>query len=221
VQRVSESCVRRRGRPLDTARDEAILAATIELLGERGFDDFTVKDLVKVMAAGIIPGEASIRKGLLDAIWPTTVPSGQGSDLAGIVAEVGPDVTKFAVDDEVLGFVDTRSSQAELVVADVGNLVARSEKVQWDAAGALFVVGTTAYAAVRAVNLVPGDMVVVSGAAGGVGSLAVQLATGTGPTVLGLASEGHHGWLASHGVTPVAYGDGVVERIRGNEQGPH
>jgi NADPH:quinone reductase-like Zn-dependent oxidoreductase len=84
------------------------------------------------------------------SIFPTTFPSGQGSDLAGTVVEVGPGVTNFAVGDEVLGFVDTRSSQAELVVADAGNLVPRPAKVPWDAAGALFAAGTTAYAAVRA-----------------------------------------------------------------------
>jgi NADPH:quinone reductase-like Zn-dependent oxidoreductase len=169
--------------------------------------------LVKVAAAGINPGEASIRKGLLDAMWPATFPSGEGSDLAGTVAEVGPDVTTFVVSDEVLGYVDTRSSHAEFVVADVDKLVARPADVPWEVAGSLFVAGTTAYAAVRAVDLHPGDTVVVSGAAGGVGSLAVQLAVDAGATVLGLASEAHHGWLASHGVIPVRYGDGVVDRI--------
>jgi NADPH:quinone reductase-like Zn-dependent oxidoreductase len=170
--------------------------------------------LVKVMAAGINPGEASIRKGLLHSMWPATFPSGEGSDLAGIVAEVGLDVTRFAVGDEVLGFVDTRSSHAEFVVAAVDNLVPRPSDVPWDVAGSLFVVGTTAYAAVHAVNLAKGDTVVVSGAAGGVGSLVVQLAVDAGATVIGLASEGHHHWLAGHGVIPVLYGDGVTERIK-------
>ncbi len=169
--------------------------------------------LVKVMAAGINPGEASIRKGLLHAIWPATFPSGEGSDLAGIVAEAGPDVSRFAVGDEVLGFVETRGSHAEFVVADVDKLVTRPGNVPWEVAGSLFVVGTTGFAAVRAVSLVPGDTVVVSGAAGGVGSVAVQLAADAGATVIGLASEGHHGWLTSHGAIPVAYGDGVAERI--------
>ncbi len=170
--------------------------------------------LIKVVAAGINPGEASIRKGLLHAMWPATFPSGEGSDLAGVVEELGPDVTGFAVGDEVLGHVDTRASHAEVVVAEVGNLVARPSGVAWDAAGALFVAGSTAYATVRAVNLTPGDTVVVSGAAGGVGSLAVQLAANAGATVIGLASDRHHGWLANHGVIPVTYGDGVAERIR-------
>jgi NADPH:quinone reductase-like Zn-dependent oxidoreductase len=75
------------------------------------------------------------------------------------------------------------------------------------------VAGATAYAAVRAVSLTAGDAVVVSGAAGGVGVLAVQLARRAGATVIGLASEGHHPWLSEHGVIPVSYGDGVAGRI--------
>jgi NADPH:quinone reductase-like Zn-dependent oxidoreductase len=169
--------------------------------------------VVQVKAAGINPGEASIRKGLLHAMWPATFPSGEGSDLAGVVAEVGPGVTGFAVGDEVLGWVDTRSSHAEMVAADAEHLVARPADVPWPVAGSLFVAGTTAYATVRAVTLVAGDTVVVSGAAGGVGSLAVQLAVEAGATVIGLASQGHHGWLAGHGVIPVVYGEGAAERI--------
>ncbi len=175
--------------------------------------------LVRIRAAGINPGEASIRKGLLHAMWPATFPSGQGSDLAGVVEAVGPGVTRFAPGDEVLGWVDTRGSQAELAVADVDHLVARPDSVPWEVAGSLFVAGTTAYAAVRSVDLARGDTVVVSGAAGGVGSLAAQLAADAGATVIGLASEGHHRWLTDHGVIPVVYGDGVAERIKTASQG--
>jgi NADPH:quinone reductase-like Zn-dependent oxidoreductase len=85
--------------------------------------------------------------------------------------------------------------------------------VPWEVAGALFVAGATAYATVRAVDLTEGDTIVVSGAAGGVGSIAVQLARRAGATVIGLASEAHHSWLAGHGVIPVAYGDEVADRI--------
>jgi len=170
--------------------------------------------LVKVVAAGINPGEASIRKGLLHDRWPATFPSGQGTDLAGVVEEVGPGVSRFGVGDEVLGFVDTRSSHAELVVAESGNVVPRPPGLPWAMAGSLFVAGTTAYAAVRAVHLAPGDTVVVSGAAGGVGSLAVQLAVDAGATVIGLASEEHHDWLNDHGVIPVVYGEGVAGRMK-------
>ncbi|MEV4392756.1 zinc-binding dehydrogenase [Nonomuraea sp. NPDC049607] len=84
----------------------------------------------------------------------------------------------------------------------------------WEVAGSLYVAGTTAYATVFAVDPGPGETVVVSGAAGGVGSIAVQLARRRGATVIGLASEANHAWLKGHGVVPVAYGECVAERIR-------
>jgi len=170
--------------------------------------------LVQVKAAGINPGEAKIRAGLLRARWPATFPSGQGSDLAGIVAETGPGVTGVSVGDEIIGWTDNRASQAEYVAVEEQHQTAKAAGVSWEVAGALFVAGTTAYATVRAVGLTEGDTVVVSGAAGGVGSLAVQLARRAGATVIGLASEAHYPWLAGHGVIPVAYGDGVADRIQ-------
>ena len=152
--------------------------------------------LVRVMAAGVNPGEAAIREGALDEMFPSTFPSGQGSDLAGTVAELGAGVDTFAVGDAVIGFVDTRSSQAEFAVAEAKNLTSKPLEVSWETAGGLPIAGTTAYAA------------------GGVGSLAVQLAQHTGARVIGLASEANHEWLAGRGVVPVVYGDGVAERIR-------
>jgi NADPH:quinone reductase-like Zn-dependent oxidoreductase len=172
------------------------------------------KVLVRVTAAGINPGEASIRQGVFADRWPSTFPSGQGSDFAGIVEEVGPGVANVAVGDEVIGFTNDRSSQADLVAVESGNLVPRPANVSWEQAGALFVAGTTAYAAVRSVALSAGDTVVVSGAAGGVGAIAVQLARNAGANVIGLSSDANHKWLADHGVIPVTYGDGVEDRIR-------
>jgi NADPH:quinone reductase-like Zn-dependent oxidoreductase len=170
--------------------------------------------LARVKAAGINPGEVSIREGLLHERWPATFPSGEGTDFAGVVEEVGPGVDGFEVDDEVLGFTEERASHAELVVAPADQVTPKPPNVSWDAAGALFVAGTTAYAAVRAVRVSSGDTVVVSGAAGGVGSLTVQLAVLAGATVIGLAGERNHQWLLEHGAIPVAYGDGVADRIR-------
>jgi NADPH:quinone reductase-like Zn-dependent oxidoreductase len=170
--------------------------------------------LVRVRAAGINPGESKIRQGLLHERWPSTFPSGQGSDLAGVVEQVGDGVDGFAVGDEVIGFTDNRASQAELVVVDAGNVTRRPPNVPWEVAGALFVAGSTAWAAVRAVAAGSGDTVVVSGAAGGVGSLTVQLAVHAGATVIGLAGEANHDWLREHGVIPVTYGDGVADRVR-------
>jgi NADPH:quinone reductase-like Zn-dependent oxidoreductase len=170
--------------------------------------------LVRMEAAGINPGEANIRRGMLRDRWPATFPSGQGSDLAGTVEQVGPGVTGFAPGDEVFGFTDDRASHAEMVVVEAGHLTHRPAGVPVEVAGSLYVVGATAWAVVRAVAAAPGDVVVVSGAAGGVGTLAVQLARRAGATVIGLASEGHHGWLRDHGVIPLAYGEGVQDRIR-------
>lgn len=169
--------------------------------------------LVRVRAAGINPGEAKIREGLLDARWPATFPSGQGSDLAGVVDRLGPGVTSVAAGDEVIGWVDTRSAQAEYVVVDADNLTPKPAAVPWAAAGALGVAGFTAWAAIRAVNLKSGDTVAVSGAAGGVGSLTVQLARRAGATVVGIAGEHNHEWLREHGAIPVRYGADLVGRI--------
>jgi NADPH:quinone reductase-like Zn-dependent oxidoreductase len=170
--------------------------------------------LIRVKAAGINPGEAKIRDGFLHERWPATFPSGQGSDFAGVVERLGAGVTAVAERDEVIGWVDTRSSQAEYVVADQDDLAPRPSGLPWEVAGGIPVAGFTASAMVRAVDVKPGDTVLVAGAAGGVGSLAVQLARRAGATVIGLAGPSNHDWLKRHDVIPVAYGDGVAGRIR-------
>jgi NADPH:quinone reductase-like Zn-dependent oxidoreductase len=169
---------------------------------------------VEVKAAGINPGEAMIRQGAFHEIIPATFPSGQGSDLAGVVTEVGPGVELFSVGDEVLGFTNNRASHAEFVVVPADQLTTKPPAVSWEAAGALFVAGTTAYAAVGSVELTPSDTVAIAGAAGGVGAIAVQLAKRTGATVLGVAGPSNDQWLAAHGVIPVNYGDGLADRLR-------
>jgi NADPH:quinone reductase-like Zn-dependent oxidoreductase len=169
--------------------------------------------LVRVRATGINPGEAKIREGLLHAMWPATFPSGQGSDLAGVVDRLGPGVTTAAAGDEVIGWVDTRSAQAEYAVVDADNLASKPADVPWEVAGALGVAGFTAWAAVHAVNLKTGDTVAVSGAAGGVGSLTVQLARRIGATVVGIAGQHNQEWLREHGAIPVRYGEDLVGRI--------
>jgi NADPH:quinone reductase-like Zn-dependent oxidoreductase len=171
--------------------------------------------LVAVKAAGINPGEGKIREGRLHERFPASFPSGQGSDLAGVIEEAGDGAEGYEAGDEVIGFADNRASHAELVVIEAENATDRPPEDSWEVGGALFVAGTTAYATVRAVSLEAGDVVVVAGAAGGVGCLAVQLARRAGATVIGIASERHHDWLRDHDVVPVTYGDGVAERVRG------
>jgi len=170
--------------------------------------------VVAVRAAGINPGEAAIRSGALDKMFPTTFPSGEGSDLAGVVSAIGDGVTTFGVGDEVLGWSWRRSSHAEYVAVPVTQLIAKPPQLSWEVAGSLYVVGATAYAAVRAVGAGRGDTVVVSAAAGGVGTVTVQLLRTKGATVLGIASAGNHDWLTAHGIIPVAYGEGLGERLK-------
>jgi len=176
--------------------------------------------LVAVRAAGLNPGEISIREGLMHSRFPATFPSGEGTDFAGVVRTVGDGVGGFGAGDEVLGWSEQRSSQAELVAVPAEQLTAKPAAVSWEVAGSLFVASMAAYASVQAVAPQPGETVVVSAAAGGVGSVAVQLARRTGATVIGLAGEANHDWLRSHGVVPVTYGDGQADRIRAAAGGP-
>jgi len=170
--------------------------------------------IVQVHAAGINPGEAAIRSGAMEKMYPSTFPSGEGSDLAGVISAVGEEVTDFAVGDEVLGWSWRRSSHAEYVAVPVTQLIRKSPQLSWEVAGSLYVVGCTAYAAVRAVEVGKGEVVAVSAAAGGVGVVVVQLLAIKGATVLGIASEYNHDWLRAHGVIPVAYGAGLADRLR-------
>jgi NADPH2:quinone reductase len=170
--------------------------------------------VVEVRAAGINPGEAGIRSGGMHEMFPATFPSGEGSDLAGVVTSVGPDVTEFSVGDEVLGFSFRRSSHATHTTVPVDQLIRKPPQMSWEVAGALYVVGATAYAAVRAVAPQPGETVAVSAAAGGVGSLVVQLLALRHARVLGIAGPGNADWLCAHDVVPIAYGDGLADRLR-------
>ena len=170
--------------------------------------------VVSVVATGTHPGEISIREGYLKDIFPMDFPFGEGADFAGRVDAVGAGVTTFASGDEVMGWSETRSAHADYVTIQPSHLIPKPPSLDWYRAGSLFVVATTAVAAVRAVSLKPGDVVAISGAAGGVGSLAVQLARRTGARVIGIASNESATFLRSVGVEPVAYGDGLAERLK-------
>jgi NADPH2:quinone reductase len=171
--------------------------------------------VVAVKAAGINPGEAAIRSGALKEQFPATFPSGEGSDLAGVVTALGENVSEFVLGDEVLGFSWQRSSHATHVSVPTSQLVHKPPELSWEVAGSLYVVGCTAYAAVRAVEPKEGETVAVSAAAGGVGTVVVQLLGLRGAQVLGIASLANADWLESHGVLPIEYGNGLSERLQG------
>lgn len=170
--------------------------------------------VVRVRAAGINPGEIAIREGVFAKQWPATFPSGEGSDFAGEVESVGDGVTAWAVGDEVLGWTEERASHAELVAVPADQIIAKPAELPWEVAGALYVAPSAGWASVEAVQPAPGETVVVSGAAGGAGSVAAQLAVHRGARVIGLAGEANHDWLRSRGIEPIQYGDGQADRIR-------
>jgi NADPH:quinone reductase-like Zn-dependent oxidoreductase len=170
--------------------------------------------VVAVRAAGINPGEASIRNGFMHERFPASFPSGQGTDFAGVVEAVGADVTDFRAGDEVIGWCWTRGSHADHVAVPASQLVTKPPELSWEVAGSLAVAGTTAWAAVAAVKPDPGETVAVSAAAGGVGSIVVQLLRLRGTSVVGIASQANHDWLLAHGAIPVLYGDGLEHRMR-------
>ena len=124
-------------------------------------------------------------------------------------------MTAFAVGDEVLGYTNNRASHAEFVLTGSDEIVAKPPALSWPEAGALFVVGTSAYALVHTAEVSADDVVLVSAAAGGVGSLASQWARNLGAAVVGLARPVNHEWLRGYGVPPVDYtGADLGGRIR-------
>lgn len=169
---------------------------------------------IAVRAAAVNPYDWKVRRGYMAG--GATAPDaamGLGSDVAGVVDEVAADVTAFAVGDEVLGST-AGPAYAEQALANVADLVSRPAAVPWPVAGGLAGTGRTAYRTLKLLQVGPGETLLVHGAAGGVGFVAVQLAAAEGVRVIGTASERNHERLRSVGVTPVTYGDGLEGRVR-------
>ncbi|MBX9396343.1 NADP-dependent oxidoreductase [Streptomyces sp. TRM72054] len=175
--------------------------------------------VVAVEAAAINPGEISIREGAFADLWPARFPEGQGNDYAGVVHAVGPGVEAFQPGDQVMGF-QPRHAQAEFVRTGADRLARKPTALGWPPAAVIPGVGATAYAEVEALDLSEADTVVVTAGAGGVGSIAVQLARLKGATVLATGSISSFPFLESLGAIPIEYGDGLPERIRKAVSGP-
>lgn len=163
---------------------------------------------VAVRAAGVNPIDHKIRNGWMEAAFPTPLPATPGSEFAGVVDETGAGVTGFVVGDEVLG------AYAAQALADAAAVAAKPEDLGWDEAAALPVATATAARVLDELAVTEGDTLLVHGAAGAVGSAGVQLAVSRGATVIGTASPANHDYLRVLGAVPVAYGDGLVERVR-------
>jgi len=181
-----------------------------------GIDQLYVADLPDPEA---IPGHAVIRvrascinPGSLAALHGASFTPGR--DLAGEVVAVGEEVQGFSTGDAVLGWAQSWDAHAQLVAVPATQLIHKPTGLSWDVAGSLYTTPMAGLAGVKAVAPQTGELVVVSGASGGVGFTAVQLALRAGARVIGLSSPVHAAWLQEHGIIPVTYGDGQENRIR-------
>lgn len=168
---------------------------------------------VRIKAAGVQPYDLWVRKGLLPSGAAPGLPVIPGNEFAGVVDQVGDGVTGVAVGAEVLGF-GRHEAYAEYLVVPADQVVAKPAGMPWEVAGGFSGGAQTAHIALRELGVDAGDTLLVHGAAGGVGTVAVQLAVLWGATVIGTAREANHDYLRSLRATPVAYGEGLLERVR-------
>lgn len=169
---------------------------------------------VEVVAAGVNPVDWKRRYGWVEEFYPTTFPAVPGLEFAGRVDALGAgaaEATGLAVGDEVFGWTKT-GAYARYALADL--VLPKPAGLSWEAAASLPVAGETARRVLDLIGVRAGETLFLHGAAGVVGSVAAQLAVADGITVVGSASEGNHAYLRELGVLPVAYGDGLAERVR-------
>lgn len=174
--------------------------------------------LVRVRSASVNPVDWKLMSGGLDGLLDVVFPVVPGWDVAGVVEEVGIDTPELAVGEEVMAYARKDyvhgGTFAELVAVPVRALARKPAELDWHQAGALPLAGLTAYRVLHRLGVSEGETVLVHGAAGGVGSLGVQIARSLGARVIGTASAGNHDRLRRYGVEPVEYGDGLTERVR-------
>jgi NADPH:quinone reductase-like Zn-dependent oxidoreductase len=163
-------------------------------------------------AISVNPVDWKVVAGYLKEFLPLELPAVPGNETAGVVEAVGPGTDGFAVGDEVIwsGFTGAYVAAANV---EATALTSKPANIDFEQAASLPVAGGTAYSEVHQIGIGSGDTVLVHGAAGGVGSAAVQIAKALGARVIGTASVANHAYLASIGAEPVVYGDGLVERV--------
>lgn len=174
--------------------------------------------LVRVRSAAVNPVDWKLMSGGLDALMDVRFPVVPGWDVAGVVEAVGIDTPEFSVGDEVMAYARKDyvhgGTFAEFVSVPVRALAPKPANLSWDEAAGLPLAGLTAYQTLTRLGVGEGELVLIHGAAGGVGSLAVQIARSLGARVIGTASEGNHARLRELGAEPVAYGEGTAARVR-------
>ncbi|GAB3604503.1 NADP-dependent oxidoreductase [Microbacterium aureliae] len=168
--------------------------------------------VVEVITSGINHIDGFIRSGT-ETEWEEAWPRRSGSDFAGIVSAVGPGVTRFRVGSEVIGHVRS-GAHATFLTVPAAALVAKPKTVSWETAGSLYLAGVTALDTLDDLRIKKGDVVVISAAAGGVGSIEAQIAKHLGAVVIGTCGDRNFDYLRQLGIKPVRYGDGMADRIR-------
>lgn len=176
---------------------------------------------VRVRAAGVQPFDAAVVEGWLPAHLPRDLPYPRvpGNEFAGFVDAVGagvpvnPPGAPIGVGAEVLGF-SVLGAYAEHVVVPVAAVVPKPAAMPWEVAGGFNSGAQTASIALEMLGVGPGDVVLVNGASGSVGTMAVQLARVLGAFVVGTARTANHAYLRGLGAVPVEYGDGLADRLR-------
>ena len=166
---------------------------------------------VRVRAVGLNPVDYKMREGT--SRHSVSLPSGIGRELAGTVDELGDGVTTLGVGDEVFGTLHI-GALADYAVVPAGNLARKPAELDWIVAGSLALAGQTAFDSFASQAVTSADTVLVSAAAGGVGSIVAQLGRSSRATVLGTAGRSNQAYLASLGVIPVLYGPGLADRVR-------
>jgi NADPH:quinone reductase-like Zn-dependent oxidoreductase len=167
--------------------------------------------LVRVKAAGVGPTDVTIRAGQLAKVFPQGPGSVLGFEAAGVVEELGEGTTGVAVGDEVAVYLPRQGGYAELVSAPVW--FAKPAEVDWESAAALPASAEAALGILREVRVAGGETIVILGAAGSVGMIALQLARAWGARVIGAASERDERLVRELGADFVPYGDGVFDRV--------
>lgn len=174
--------------------------------------------LVKVKAASVNPVDWKIMAGYLDSMMDLQFPAIPGWDVAGVVESVGIDAPEFRPGDEVISYGRKDfvhgGSFAEYIALPERLLARKPESLDWDESAGLPLAGLTAYQVLTRLGVTAADTVLIHGGAGGVGSLGIQIAAALGARVIATASEKNHDFLRSLGAEPVAYGEGLADRVR-------
>ena len=174
--------------------------------------------LIEVRAAGVNPVDWKVMAGYLDAMMAAVFPVIPGWDVAGVVRALGLDTPEFSPGDEVMAYarkdVVQAGTFAEYVAVSASAAARKPPSVSWQEAGGLPLAGLTAQRSLDWLQVGPGDILLVHGASGGVGSFAVQIGRERGARVIGSASERNHAYLRELGAEPIAYGGGLTDRVR-------